>query len=130
MSRIALISLSVCLGITLAGRADRKAERVDPARRRTCPKPEQIEHLHAAAFYFQHRPYDKARDHLRQVVEEGLDATAKQLRKQLSEISTYADRDPDRVAREVEDLRVVLSDWVCLPSDLHHRFHDKLPALR
>jgi hypothetical protein len=97
-----------------------------------CPPDAFLESLHAAAFHFQHGPAAKGREYLdraRTLAPAALDGESRRILDQLSEVSRLVSSDPDRAALETEYVRLHLSDWGCLRSDLHRTFHGRLPPI-
>ncbi len=104
-----------------------------PAAEKACPTEEGLMELHAAAFHFQHSRTTTGLGHLqraRGIIHPTDGAPASRLLGKLTEISTLIERERDRAAGETEDVRLALSEWSCLPPELHRRLHAALPPLR
>lgn len=104
-------------------------ERKENTRGGACPSEEAVRQLHAAAFHLEHgKPVDGqkalelARSALPPLAEQDTGVIFNRLRKAAEIVTT----DPDAARLEVEEVRAILTDWSCLPDELHDRLHAEL----
>lgn len=96
----------------------------------TCPSPDALEAMHAAAFYLDHGQAESGRERLaraRSLAPRPADATTDRVLRGLARAAGARVESERRT--EAELVRVELQDWACLTPELHARFHAALPPI-
>lgn len=99
-----------------------------------CPGVEAVSALHASAFYFQSGPAEMGRARLGEALKQlekapTNEATTRALRDGLELLARLPTSATDERARGAEAVRLLLSDWRCLPESFHERLHRELPPI-
>ncbi|MBX7115271.1 MAG: hypothetical protein K1X64_13160 [Myxococcaceae bacterium] len=96
---------------------------------KSCPSEAFIAAVHASAFYFEHGPvvrgvetFEQARA-LRAVP---VDSISEQVLARLQTLSRNVQRDGGFEGGGPEQVRLLLSEWSCLSTELHDRLHREL----
>lgn len=124
--------LIVVLLLACEERGVRTSASAVPVNSPTCPPDSCVEHIHAAAYFFEHGSSATARTHLSSahaLMPKRVDPVTTSFLSRLDALSRDIDQDPDRVKNQIEQMREEFSEWPCLSEDAHARFHGKLPPL-
>ena len=125
LRRLLLGVMAIAPGI---GACDKHGEN-----RRGCPSEAFLREVHAAAFYFEHEEPQQGREHLEAAKKVFRDSPGNergaQLLTGLRVVAALPEGD-DQIKVQTEHLRFLLTDWKCLPEELHGKFHSTLPPIR